>query len=82
MGGEPGGAARRRWAWTALASLVPVVGGLVTVVALNSGLVLGLLAGTAVSVVVAAAAVWRAACAIAERSMAQASGGNPCSHDL
>jgi diacylglycerol kinase family enzyme len=58
MGGEPGGAARRRWAWTALASLVPVVGGLVTVVALNSGLVLGLLAGTAVSVVVAAAAVW------------------------
>jgi diacylglycerol kinase family enzyme len=58
MGGEAGGAARRGWAWAALAALALVAAGLVTVVALNIDVLLGVLAGTALSVVVVAAAAW------------------------
>jgi diacylglycerol kinase family enzyme len=58
MGGEAGGAARRAWAWTALAALALLAAGLVVVVALNSDVFLGVLAGAAVSVVVVAAAAW------------------------
>jgi diacylglycerol kinase family enzyme len=58
MGGEAGGAARRGWAWTALAALALLAAGLVAVVVLNGDVVLGVLAGTVVSVVVVAAAAW------------------------
>jgi diacylglycerol kinase family enzyme len=58
MDGNAGGAARRVWAWTALAALVLLAGGLVTVAVRNGDAFLGLVAGIVVSVVVVAAAVW------------------------
>jgi diacylglycerol kinase family enzyme len=51
-------AARRRWAWTALASLLLIVGGLVAVAVLSGGGLLGLVAIASLSVAVVAATAW------------------------
>jgi diacylglycerol kinase family enzyme len=51
-------AARRRWAWTALASLLLIVGGLAAVAVLSGGGLLGLVAIAALSVAVVAATAW------------------------
>jgi diacylglycerol kinase family enzyme len=51
-------AARRRWAWAALASLLLIVVGLVAVAVLSGGGLLGLVAIAALSVAVVAATAW------------------------
>ncbi|HEX8134583.1 MAG TPA: diacylglycerol kinase family protein [Actinomycetes bacterium] len=51
-------AARRRWAWAALASLLLVVGGLAAVAVLSGGGLLGVVAIAALSVAVVAATGW------------------------
>jgi diacylglycerol kinase family enzyme len=51
-------AARRRWAWAALASLLLIVVGLVAVAVLSGGGLLGLAAIAALSVAVVAATAW------------------------
>jgi diacylglycerol kinase family enzyme len=58
MDGDAGGAARRLWAWTALAALLLLAGGLVAVATGTGGALLGLVVGVVVSVVVVAAAAW------------------------
>jgi diacylglycerol kinase family enzyme len=58
MRGDAGRATRRRWAWAALASLLPIVGGLVAVAVLSGGGLLGLVAIAALSVAVVAATAW------------------------
>jgi diacylglycerol kinase family enzyme len=58
MDGDAGGAARRLWAWTALAALLLLAGGLVAVAVRTGDALLGLVVGIVVSVVVVAAAAW------------------------
>jgi diacylglycerol kinase family enzyme len=58
MDGDAGGAARRLWAWTALAALLLLAGGLVAVAVRTGDAFLGLVVGLVVSVVVVAAAAW------------------------
>src|SRR5919201_3335366 len=58
MRGDAGGAARRRWAWAALVSLLLIVGGLGAVAVLSGGGLVGLVAIAALSVAVVAATAW------------------------
>jgi diacylglycerol kinase family enzyme len=58
MRGDAGRAARRRWAWAALASLLLVAAGLAAVAALSGGGLLGLVVIAALSVAVVAATAW------------------------
>jgi diacylglycerol kinase family enzyme len=58
MGGDPGGAARRWWAWAALAALPVMAGGLTLVAVGSGGGLFALLVGAALGLAVVAATGW------------------------